>query len=58
MVPITTQEFLLNSIPPHYMGLWRGVLNYQFEINQEMKFDCFRNNFEVFDDGNTRFVGK
>jgi hypothetical protein len=50
MVKVELSEALLNAIPSHYAGNWRGTFLGIFNIDGEDKFECKRGLADLFDE--------
>ena len=42
MIPLELNEMLMRSIPSHYVGRWRAVINRKFIIDGIEMMDCVR----------------
>ena len=58
MVQFELPEFLLDAVPPHYCGKWRGTLVSEFIVNGKKMVDCRRIYGDIFDDGKSKGLRK
>ena len=58
MIPFTLPEYLLDAMPPHYCGKWRGSVVFEFTVGVVKQYDCRRAYADIYDDGKSKGLQK